>query len=129
MADRLAQADAFHFFGFIFIVAFIFLVFKAFDPVSKALWSFIGSFIQKCVNSGDNSVAPAPEPTDDVKSKEDGYLGLGRQSDPKDEERKRALASLTLFGIPEFDIAVRSKLLVGPATYRMEVRTVFTRSG
>ena len=41
MADRLAQADAFHFFGAAIILVIVFLVFTLFDPVSKAVWDFL----------------------------------------------------------------------------------------
>ena len=121
MADRLAQADAFHFFGSIFIIAFIFLVFRTLEPVSKAIWALI----RKLSKGKDNSVAPEPS-EEDKKSKEDDYLGLGQHAGSeearREEEKRQSMADLVLTGIPEFDIAVRSKLLVGPATYRMQVR-------
>ena len=127
MADRLAQADAFHFLGAEIIIIIVFIVFMTFDPVVKASWSFIQKHFRVGV---DNSVAPEPsEAAEKDEVLDDGNNGgWGQQARPSEKEeeedevrRRRELAEgLKLIGIPEFDIAVRSKLLVGPPTYLIQ---------
>ena len=91
------------------------------------MWDFLQ---RTCVNPA--SIAPEPPPGDgEEPGFEDDSAAWGgapplppsaNREGGEDKPPERVLPSgIKLLGIPEFDIAVRSKLLVGPSTYMMQV--------
>ena len=125
MAHRLAQADAFQFLGTAIILVAIYLVFIAFDPMAHLLRPYLAKLF------GLNSVAPEPVPDGKEGGEEKSEADKVKEWEPPKEkpslrddeqaQRQRTIdTGIKLIGIPEFDIAVRSKLLVGPNTYLIQ---------
>ena len=121
MAHRLAQADAFQFLGTAFILVVVYLCFVAFDPVAHLLRNYLAKLF------GLGGVAPEPTPEDKGEKeadKEKEWQPPKEKPSIRDDEqaqRQRTLKTgIKLIGIPEFDIAVRSKLLMGPNTYLIQ---------
>ena len=136
LASRLAQVDSFPFFAAAFVMVAAFLAFTLLDPVVKVVRDWIKAHYARagrgCFPSF-GAVHPEHRLNDSAHDDDDG------QSSTPPTKTGKAVAEATagndgvssetsgvtlsrplkLLGLPEFDVAVRSKLLIGPDSYHM----------
>ncbi|GAX74805.1 hypothetical protein CEUSTIGMA_g2252.t1 [Chlamydomonas eustigma] len=136
MSDRLAQADAFHFLGALFIFIAVYLLFMTLDPIVKALAPLLTRLlgrnivVPELLNRTPKGKPDSPITGDETKDasywkSEQALDSKAVEQDAEEEKRDATMtkvkrAGFRIIGIPEFDISVRSQLLVGPSTYLIE---------
>ena len=134
LASRLAQVDSFPFFAAAFIIVAAILAFTLLDLVVKAVRDWInaryagdgrGCFPSFAVHPehrlndsahDDDNVSSAPQ-VRAGKAVAEATVGIHGVSSAASGVTNKPLK---LLGLPEFDIAVRSKLLIGPDSYQMK---------